>query len=119
MCRDQREELFGALKHETVQLRCEVDANPPLVNFHWTFNNSGEQTEVAARLYSSEGSVSRLNYTPASDLDYGTLACWGVNAVGHQRSPCLYQLVAAGMLQDIYVFILLLINYEVVVNNLV
>ncbi|XP_067006836.2 nephrin [Anabrus simplex] len=95
-CRDEREELYGALKHETVMLRCEVDANPPFVAFHWTFNNSGDLTEVPGTHYSSSGEVSRLNYTPVSDMDYGTLACWGTNAVGHQRTPCVFQVVAAG-----------------------
>ncbi|PSN39886.1 hypothetical protein C0J52_22443 [Blattella germanica] len=95
-CKDDREELLGALKHETVALRCEVDANPPLVTFHWTFNNSGDLAEVPPSRFTSVGSVSRLNYTPVSDMDYGTLACWGSNAVGHQRAPCIFQVVAAG-----------------------
>jgi hypothetical protein len=98
-CKDDREELLGALKHETVTLRCEVDANPHLVTFHWTFNNSGDLAEVPPSRFTSVGSVSRLNYTPVSDMDYGTLACWGSNAVGHQRSPCIFQVVAAGNLQ--------------------
>jgi hypothetical protein len=98
-CKDDREELLGALKHETVALKCEVDANPPLVTFHWTFNNSGDLAEVPPSRFTSVGSVSRLNYTPVTDMDYGTLACWGFNAVGHQRSPCIFQVVAAGNLQ--------------------
>jgi hypothetical protein len=98
-CKDDREELLGALKHETVTLKCEVDANPHLVTFHWTFNNSGDLAEVPPSRYTSVGSVSRLNYTPVSDMDYGTLACWGSNAVGHQRAPCIFQVVAAGNLQ--------------------
>jgi len=98
-CKDDREELLGALKHETVALKCEVDANPPLVTFHWTFNNSGDLAEVPPSRFTSVGSVSRLNYTPVSDMDYGTLACWGFNAVGHQRAPCIFQVVAAGNLQ--------------------
>lgn len=39
---------------------------------------------------------SRLNYTPSSDLDYGTISCWGRNAIGAQKSPCIFQIVAAG-----------------------
>lgn len=96
VCKDEREELYGALKQETVALRCEVDANPALVTFHWTFNNSGDLTEVPPGIFTNEGTVSRLNYTPVSDMDYGTLACWGVNEVGHQRTPCVFQVVAAG-----------------------
>lgn len=51
VCAERRDgELFGALKHETVSLHCAVDANPELVSFHWTFNNSGEQVEIPPRL---------------------------------------------------------------------
>lgn len=48
------DELLGALKYETLTLKCEVDASPPAESFHWTFNSSGEQTELPARLHSSE-----------------------------------------------------------------
>uniref|UniRef100_A0A182UA33 Ig-like domain-containing protein n=1 Tax=Anopheles melas TaxID=34690 RepID=A0A182UA33_9DIPT len=54
VCAVDREELLGALKHETLQLKCEVDASPPAESFHWTFNSSGEQTELPSRLHSSE-----------------------------------------------------------------
>lgn len=95
-CRDEREELMGALKHETVLVRCEVDANPPIVTFSWTFNNSGDVADVPYSKITSDATTSRLNYTPVADMDYGTLACWGSNAVGRQRTPCIFQVVAAG-----------------------
>ncbi|XP_037920773.1 neural cell adhesion molecule 2 [Hermetia illucens] len=96
VCSADHEELLGALKHETLTLKCEVDASPPADSFHWTFNSSGEQTELPARLQSSETGLSRLNYTPTSDLDYGTISCWGRNSIGVQKSPCIFQIVAAG-----------------------
>ncbi|CAG9565133.1 unnamed protein product [Danaus chrysippus] len=97
VCSERKDnELFGALKQETVSLHCSVDANPALVSFHWTFNNSGEQTELPPRLYNSHGHTSTLNYTPTTDMEYGTLACYGENAVGQQKVPCIFQLVAAG-----------------------
>ncbi|XP_062126409.1 protein turtle homolog A [Drosophila sulfurigaster albostrigata] len=96
ICAIDHEELLGALKHETLPLKCEVDASPPADSFHWTFNSSGEQTELPARLHSSETGMSRLNYTPSSDLDYGTISCWGKNSIGLQKSPCVFQIVAAG-----------------------
>lgn len=46
--------VLGALKHEHLLLKCEVDSSPPATSFHWTFNSSGEQTEFPARLHSSE-----------------------------------------------------------------
>uniref|UniRef100_A0A8D8SKZ5 Protein turtle homolog A n=2 Tax=Cacopsylla melanoneura TaxID=428564 RepID=A0A8D8SKZ5_9HEMI len=95
-CRSDKDEIVGALKQESILLRCMVDANPPSVSFHWTFNNSGDLTEVATNKYINTATTSTLNYTPVNDLDYGTLACWGTNMVGSQRVPCYYQVVAAG-----------------------
>lgn len=96
VCVQEREELYGALKQETVTLRCQVDANPAIVTFHWTFNNSGDQTDVPANKFTNEVTSSRLNYTPVSDLDYGTLLCYGMNEVGRQKTPCIFQVVIAG-----------------------
>ncbi|XP_039959757.1 uncharacterized protein LOC120774297 [Bactrocera tryoni] len=96
ICATDHEELLGALKHETLLLKCEVDSSPPAEAFTWTFNSSGEQTELPARLHSTETGMSRLNYTPATDLDYGTISCWGRNSIGQQKNPCVFQIVAAG-----------------------
>ncbi|CAH1104095.1 unnamed protein product [Psylliodes chrysocephalus] len=96
ICVQDREELYGALKQETVILRCSVDAHPPVVAFHWTFNNSGDQSDVPPDKFTNEVTSSRLNYTPASDLDYGTLLCYGENEIGKQKDPCIFQVVVAG-----------------------
>ena len=96
VCANDREELLGALKHETLQLKCEVEASPPAESFHWTFNSSGEQTELTSQLQTTESGWSRLNYTPSSDLDYGTISCWARNVIGQQKAPCVFQIVAAG-----------------------
>ncbi|XP_070493801.1 neural cell adhesion molecule 2 [Chironomus tepperi] len=96
VCANDREELLGALKHETLQLKCEVEASPPAESFHWTFNSSGEQTELTSQLQTTESGWSRLNYTPTSDLDYGTISCWARNVIGQQKTPCVFQIVAAG-----------------------
>ncbi|XP_055848284.1 hemicentin-2 [Episyrphus balteatus] len=96
ICSMEHEELLGALKHETLMLKCEVDSSPPADSYHWTFNSSGEQTELPARLHSTETGYSRLNYTPTTDLDYGAISCWGRNSIGVQKTPCIFQIVAAG-----------------------
>ncbi|XP_012345522.1 hemicentin-1-like [Apis florea] len=90
------EEVHGALKHETIGLVCEVEANPTTVTFHWTFNSSGDLADIPSAKYTNEGTSSKLNYTPSSDMDYGTLGCWASNAVGPSKQPCLYQVIAAG-----------------------
>ncbi|XP_065206012.1 MAM domain-containing glycosylphosphatidylinositol anchor protein 1-like isoform X2 [Planococcus citri] len=95
-CKLRREQLYGALKQETVVLKCEVDSNPKPSAFHWTFNNSGDSSLVSPSRYTHSGFISIINYTPQTDMDYGTLACWAKNSVGHQKRPCIYQVVAAG-----------------------
>lgn len=53
VCANEQEGLLGALKHETLMLKCEVDSSPPATSFHWTFNSSGEQTDLPTRLHST------------------------------------------------------------------
>ncbi|OAD53110.1 Myelin-associated glycoprotein [Eufriesea mexicana] len=114
VCKEGKSEVVvGALKQETVSLVCSVESHPAPLIFHWTFNNSGELVEVPHSRYSHAAAVgtpsvaeslkeyqqfhgSRLNYTPATEMDYGTVACWASNQVGKQRTPCLFQVIAAG-----------------------
>lgn len=109
VCKEGKSEVVvGALKQETVSLICFVESHPPPLSFHWTFNNSGELVEVPHARFShvsAPGTPSigenlkeyqhfhgpRLNYTPATEMDYGTVACWASNQVGKQRIPCLFQ----------------------------
>lgn len=100
-CREDRDQLLGAVKNERIALHCDLDANPKPVSVHWTFNHSGTLQDVAARV--SQGPQSGpphangalLYYTPTQDQDYGTLACYGTNEVGRQTRPCVFQIAAA------------------------
>ena len=103
----RREQLYGALKQETVLLECEVESNPKPLQFHWTFNNSGDSSLVSQSRYTHSNFTSVIKYTPVSDLDYGTLACWAKNSVGYQKRPCIYQVVAAGKYFVNYMFLFL------------
>ncbi|KAG7204266.1 hypothetical protein KM043_002088 [Ampulex compressa] len=106
ICKDgSSSQVVGALKRETISLVCGVQSKPPPTTFHWTFNNSGELMNVAPSRFSqvkplslitSHWHGSRLNYTPANDMDYGTVACWARNRIGVQRVPCLFQIIVAG-----------------------
>lgn len=98
-------QVVGALKHETISLVCGIQSKPAPTNFHWTFNNSGELVDVPSTRYSQVETVrsltnqwhgSRLNYTPSTEMDYGTVACWARNRVGRQKNPCLFQIIVAG-----------------------
>ncbi|KYQ58913.1 Hemicentin-1 [Trachymyrmex zeteki] len=94
VCKEGKSEVVvGALKQETVSLVCSVESHPAPLTFHWTFNNSGELVEVPHSRYSHVSAPGtpdgqkeyqqfrgfRLNYTPATEMDYGTVACWASN----------------------------------------
>lgn len=89
--------MVGASLDEVLIVRCHVTADPGDVSFIWQFNNSGENFEVdQSRFGTGNGSTSELHYTPKSERDYGTLACWGRNTIARQAEPCVFQLVPAG-----------------------
>lgn len=97
VCRDSDIIVIGASLDEVLSVRCHVAADPSDVTFVWQFNNSGESFDVSpARFATTSGNISELMYTPASQKDYGTLSCWGSNAIGRQVNPCLFQVVPAG-----------------------
>ncbi|XP_011504733.1 PREDICTED: MAM domain-containing glycosylphosphatidylinositol anchor protein 1-like [Ceratosolen solmsi marchali] len=106
VCKDgTTAQVVGALKHETISLVCGVQSKPPPLTFQWTFNNSGELMNVPASRYAqvkpqhlitNHWHGSRLNYTPAGDMDYGTMACLATNQIGAQKVPCLFQIIVAG-----------------------
>ena len=35
-------------------------------------------------------------YTPTSEMDYGSLLCWGHNNLGLQEQPCVFSVLPAG-----------------------
>uniref|UniRef100_A0A182PW16 Ig-like domain-containing protein n=1 Tax=Anopheles epiroticus TaxID=199890 RepID=A0A182PW16_9DIPT len=97
VCATDRIIIVGAFRSESLQIPCEVHADPPPRQFNWKFNNSGETLKIGKERYVKNGSLSLLNYVPVSDQDYGTLTCWGQNEVGTQDWPCFFQVVLAGL----------------------
>ncbi|XP_047355270.1 neural cell adhesion molecule 2 isoform X2 [Vespa velutina] len=97
-CREgyERQEI-AAVRHETVTLRCEIEAVPDeLIRFSWSFNGTrGDVLPLPNSRVRDNGLVSLLDYTPSADTDYGTLACWASNSIGRQRLPCLFNVVPA------------------------
>ncbi|KAI1287422.1 Neural cell adhesion molecule 2 [Halotydeus destructor] len=94
VCRSSQKILYGAARHEQVKVLCEVDADPADVTFHWAFNNSNENIEVAN--FVTEGLTSVATYVPRTEFDYGTLYCWARNSVGPQVEPCVFTIIPAG-----------------------
>jgi hypothetical protein len=112
VCKNEDITVVGASLDEVLRVRCHVTADPGDVSFVWQFNNSGESFEVEkSRFGTANGSTSDLKYTPKSERDYGTLACWGRNAIGNQADPCIFQLVPAG---NQLLSVMLTVNSEVI-----
>lgn len=88
--------MYGAARHEEVSVTCRLDAVPPVVHFFWRFNSSGDVVDIAESHVATQGLQSSLSYVARTELDYGTLLCWGSNAHGRQKKPCVYKVVPAG-----------------------
>lgn len=89
--------IVGAYRSENLNVACEVHADPPPRSFRWKFNSSGESFELPKDQHYKNGSYSSvLRYKPTLDQDYGTLTCAGINEVGEQATPCVFQVVLAG-----------------------
>ncbi|XP_072929972.1 neural cell adhesion molecule 1-like [Epargyreus clarus] len=96
VCTETSPQVVGAALAESLHVRCAVHADPADVTFLWQFNNSGESFDVSPVRYATlNGSVSELRYTAASERDYGALTCRGMNTVGRQNQPCVFQIVPA------------------------
>ncbi|XP_055371722.1 hemicentin-1 [Condylostylus longicornis] len=95
-CMPNQPRIYGVAKQEDAKIKCIVDANPPDVEFKWTFNNSAESIDVATSHISRSGTSSTVTYTPVTELDYGTLLCIASNKIGRQKVPCVFHIIAAG-----------------------
>ena len=99
LCVSGQKILYGAARHEQVNVLCEVEADPAEVVFNWSYNGTGEphRLDAASLNFDSSGSLSSIGrYTPHTEFDYGTVFCWAHNSVGPQSAPCAYSIVAAG-----------------------
>ncbi|KAK7081497.1 hypothetical protein SK128_025442, partial [Halocaridina rubra] len=97
VCAAEEALQYSVGKFENAEISCKVHANPPDVTFRWTFNNTAESVDVPDGRFVVVGTKSRVNYTPMNELDYGTLLCWANNTIGFQQHPCVFHIVAAGM----------------------
>ncbi|XP_065205997.1 hemicentin-1-like isoform X2 [Planococcus citri] len=92
----ENQHIMAAI-HELVILQCEVE--PGLMNQHvqffWTINNTMKISNTLDDDIQSSGKISILKYTPLSESDFGTLACWAQNDIGTQKKPCHFHLTLA------------------------
>ena len=96
VCQHGQTKVFGVARQETARIPCELEANPPEVSFTWKFNNTMEAVDIPQAHVKSDRTRSTASYTPMTELDYGTLLCWGSNDQGTQLEPCVYHIVPAG-----------------------
>lgn len=89
--------VFGVARHETARIICELEANPTDVQFIWKFNNSADTVDIPQSQIYTEKTRSVASYKPMTELDYGTLLCWGKNEIGTQKEPCVFYINPAGM----------------------
>nr|CAD7194810.1 unnamed protein product [Timema douglasi] len=95
VCRPGQQRVHGVARQETARVMCEVDANPSEVHFIWKFNNSAEMVDIQASHFTTDRTRSVASYVPMTELDYGTLLCWGRNELGLQKEPCVFQVIPA------------------------
>ncbi|XP_044729168.1 nephrin-like [Chrysoperla carnea] len=98
ICRSDQKRIYGVARHEQAQVLCEVESFPPPESFKWSFNNTAETIDVPQIRFKSTSvlSMSTLQYTPVTEMDYGTVMCWANNLAGRQIEPCVFHIIAAG-----------------------
>ncbi|XP_029676748.1 hemicentin-2-like isoform X3 [Formica exsecta] len=97
VCQHGQTRVFGVAKHESANIPCELEANPPEVSFTWKFNNTMEAVDIPQAKVISDRTHSTVSYEPINELDYGTLLCWGNNDQGSQLEPCVFHIVPAAL----------------------
>ncbi|XP_075223837.1 nephrin-like [Lycorma delicatula] len=96
VCRPGQQKTIGVARGETVRVLCEVEANPPEVDFSWKFNSSRETIDLPPKHFTVDKTRSLAGFTPRTELDYGTLYCWAGNVLGKQKEACVYTVIPAG-----------------------
>ncbi|XP_065218241.1 cell adhesion molecule 3-like isoform X1 [Planococcus citri] len=96
ICKKNETEIHRALKQETVLLNCEVNANPPPIEFIWSLNSSDDMKSDQEPNFIATQQDPFFNYTPKSDSEFGILSCKARNTIGKQITACSFQIVAAG-----------------------
>lgn len=96
VCRPGQPKVYGVARGELAKIPCELEANPTDVQFLWKFNNSADIIDIPQNQVSVDRARSIVGYKPFTEMDYGTLLCWGSNEIGIQKEPCVYYVNPAG-----------------------
>ncbi|XP_047474605.1 uncharacterized protein LOC125028972 isoform X2 [Penaeus chinensis] len=96
LCRGGQKVVYGAGKHEELNVTCNVEAHPEPFRYRWAFNSSSEVVDIpVSRTWVVGKGLSQVSYTPHSHQEYGSLLCWARNDVGMQKQPCIYHVIHA------------------------
>lgn len=96
MCRPGQARIYGVARQETARIPCELEGNPTDIQFTWKFNNTADAVDIPVSHVHTDRARSVAAYTPMTELDYGTLLCWGTNEIGAQKEPCVFYINPAG-----------------------
>lgn len=93
VCRPGLPPSYSVDRGEIADIRCETESNPPATGFRWKFNSLvGGVRELEA----NDDVNNAHEFKPQNENDYGTVLCWGLNSIGMQTEPCVFQVVPAG-----------------------
>jgi len=95
ICLTDQKMIYGVSEQETAHISCTVDSNPKADSFFWTLNNTAGHAEIPGAMSTDMAGASLLSYRPMSQLEYGTIFCYGSNMVGRQESPCVFHIIPA------------------------
>jgi len=112
VCKSGQQNVHGVARQEAAKILCELDANPQdSIHFTWKFNNTAEVIDIPASHFTMDRYRSTTSYTPMTELDYGTLLCWGRNDIGVQKAPCVFHVIPAGMFPVRTTFCILVVSF--------
>ena len=62
----------------------------------WQFNTTTELRNIPPDSVFTDKTHSVAEYVPITEMDYGSLLCWGVNSLGIQTLPCVIPVIPPG-----------------------
>ncbi|CAH2098686.1 unnamed protein product [Euphydryas editha] len=96
-CKSEQAVTIRAGRGETVEIVCDLDANPKgPITYQWWFNNTTHsKIELNTSIAQEHGRLGRYLYTVNTSGDYGAVQCTGTNSVGQQSDSCLFLILPA------------------------
>jgi hypothetical protein len=84
-------------RYEATKLTCLYHSSTqgPL-EFKWSLNSSKDFVDFPKSQFTTEGDKSVLSFSAKTDMDYGNVACIGIDSVGRAVKPCTFNVVPKG-----------------------